>query len=88
MERHYSACPHPYLQQASGQIFKDDVNGFSSNGYLLYSEGSQPFVYILNWNISVAESAHIAAVLDVFEVSCPLSKHAAIESIGFNLSKL
>jgi hypothetical protein len=27
------------------------------------------FLYILNWNISVAESAHIAAVLDVFEVS-------------------
>jgi hypothetical protein len=28
----YSACPHPFLQQASGQIFKDDVkkNSFSS----------------------------------------------------------
>jgi hypothetical protein len=28
--RYYSALPHPFLQQASGQIFKDDMNGFSS----------------------------------------------------------
>ncbi len=26
----YSARPHPFLQQASGQIFKDDIDGFSS----------------------------------------------------------
>jgi hypothetical protein len=37
-------------------------------------------MYILNGNISVVESAHIAAVLDVFEVSTA--------SIGFNPSKL
>jgi hypothetical protein len=23
-------APHPFMQKASGQIFKDDVNGFSS----------------------------------------------------------
>jgi hypothetical protein len=28
--RRYSAHPHPFLQQASGQIFKDDVYGISS----------------------------------------------------------
>jgi hypothetical protein len=28
---HYSVSFHPFLQKASGQIFKDDVNGFSSN---------------------------------------------------------
>jgi hypothetical protein len=25
---HYSGCPHPFLQQASGQIFKDDMKVF------------------------------------------------------------
>ncbi len=28
--RRYSACLHPFLHQTSVQIFKDDVNGFSS----------------------------------------------------------
>ncbi len=27
--RRYSVFPNPYVQQASGQTFKDDVNGFS-----------------------------------------------------------
>jgi hypothetical protein len=31
-----SAHPHPFLQQASGQIFKDDVNGFSSISDISY----------------------------------------------------
>jgi hypothetical protein len=26
----HSLSPHPFLQQASGQMYKDDVNGFSS----------------------------------------------------------
>jgi hypothetical protein len=25
-----SPAPHPFIKQTSGQIFKDDVNGFSS----------------------------------------------------------
>jgi hypothetical protein len=30
-ERRYSACLRPFLQQATGQMFEDDVNdGFSS----------------------------------------------------------
>ncbi len=33
--RRYSARPHTIQQQASGQIFKDDVNGFPPPGYLL-----------------------------------------------------
>jgi hypothetical protein len=28
--RHYSAHPTSYYKQVSGQIYKDDVNGFSS----------------------------------------------------------
>jgi hypothetical protein len=34
--RRYSARPHPFLQQASGQIFKDDVNGFSSTSHMCF----------------------------------------------------
>ncbi len=34
--RRYSPVPHPFLQQASGQIFKDDVNGFSSISDISY----------------------------------------------------
>jgi hypothetical protein len=33
--------PHPYLQQASGQIFQDDVNGFSSTSDSLLCNISQ-----------------------------------------------
>ncbi len=32
--RHYSACPHPFLQQAFGQ--KDDVDGFSSTSDICF----------------------------------------------------
>jgi hypothetical protein len=30
----YSACPHPFLQQASGHI--DDVNGFTSTAEICF----------------------------------------------------
>ncbi len=30
MEAFLHPPPHPFLQQASGEIFEDDVNGFSS----------------------------------------------------------
>jgi hypothetical protein len=36
--RCYYARTHPSLHQASEQIFKDDVNGVSSFGYLLFAE--------------------------------------------------
>jgi hypothetical protein len=29
-------APHPFLQQASGQIFKDDVNDFPSNSDICF----------------------------------------------------
>jgi hypothetical protein len=32
--------PCPFLQQASGQVFKDDVNGFFYLEYLLYGQYS------------------------------------------------
>jgi hypothetical protein len=28
--------PHPFLQQASGEIFEDDVNGFSSTADICF----------------------------------------------------
>jgi hypothetical protein len=34
-----SAHPHPFLQQASGQIFKDDVYGFPSTSYICFLHG-------------------------------------------------
>jgi hypothetical protein len=35
----YVVCPHaPLLQEASGQILKDDVNGFSSTSIICFLE--------------------------------------------------
>jgi hypothetical protein len=36
----YSARPHSFLQQTSGQIFKDDMSGFPSNS-------DKPLIYSL-----------------------------------------
>jgi hypothetical protein len=34
---------HPFLQQASGQIFKDDVDGFSSMSDIRFMPAAQRF---------------------------------------------
>jgi hypothetical protein len=34
--KRYSARPHPFLLQASGQNFKDDVNGFPSSSDICF----------------------------------------------------
>ncbi len=49
--RSYSTHPHPFLQQASGQVFKDDVNGFSSTSDICFMicpcPYSRPTAYLM-----------------------------------------
>jgi hypothetical protein len=35
--------PHPFLQQASGQLFEDDVDGFSSTSEIRFMPAAQRF---------------------------------------------
>jgi hypothetical protein len=45
--KRYSARPYLFIQQTFGQIFKDDVNGFSSFSYILL-HGLTPLAEMCN----------------------------------------
>jgi hypothetical protein len=60
-ERRYSARPHPFLQQACGLMFKDDVNEFSfiSDSSFMASMDSNLQCIRLSVNKGIVRLGHI-----------------------------